>query len=138
MLRNEGAEILVHCGDFTNPEVLVACTALPLYFVLGNCDTNSALELAAQRNDATCLGLGGEVDFAGKRVAVTHGHMTKDLRRLLAAKPDYLLTGHSHIAADWIEGSTRRINPGALFRAANYSVAMLDLGTDDLQFIEIE
>jgi predicted phosphodiesterase len=48
--------------------------------------------------------------------------LPKDVRALLAAEPDYLFSGHSHIATDQREGKTRRINPG--------EGALLGLDTD--------
>jgi predicted phosphodiesterase len=63
--------------------------------------------------------------------------MHTDIRRLLAAQPDYLLSGHSHIASDARTGPTRRINPGALHRAAEFTVALLDLEEDILRFLAV-
>src|SRR5262249_36022059 len=137
LLRAEGAEVLIHCGDLTGPEVVSACAVLPCYFVFGNNDADNVPELqrAMAETGAVCLGWGGEVTLAGKRVAVTHGHMHTDVRRLIAARPDYLLSGHSHVAFDKQHGPTRRINPGALHRANEFSVALLDLETDELRFL---
>jgi putative phosphoesterase len=139
LLRAEGAEALIHCGDITGPDIVFACAVLPCYFVFGNHDADNVrlLESAASQSGAVCLGWGGEVTLAGKRVAVTHGHLHIDVRPLLASRPDYLLTGHSHIAADWREGPTRRINPGPLFRSDDLTVALLDLATDDLAFLRV-
>jgi len=144
LFQNEGAELLVHCGDLANAEVVAACSILPFYFVFGNHDADMVrvLQDAATKYGAHCLGWGGEFTVdegsnAEKRVAVTHGHLTADLRPLLQSEPHYLLTGHSHIADDWREGKTRRINPGALFRAAKYTVALLDTIQDELNFLEI-
>src|SRR5262249_59420821 len=87
--------------------------------VLGNDDADMIphLERAAAELGAVCLGWGGVVELAGRRVGVAHGHIGVDVRRVLAARPDYLLTGHSHIASDSMFGTVRRINPGALHRA---------------------
>lgn len=139
LLRSEGAEILVHCGDLANGEVVAACAVLPFHFVFGNHDADSVPELreAGNQHGATCLEWGGEFEAAQKRVAVVHGHMTMDLRPLLAKEPDYLLSGHSHTARDWREGPTRRINPGALFRASTYSVALLDVEADEVRFLTV-
>ena len=60
-----------------------------------------------------------------------------DLRPLMESQPQYLFSGHSHIRGDWLEGPTRRINPGALHRAEEFTVALLDLNTTDLQFLPI-
>jgi putative phosphoesterase len=139
LLRAAGAEALVHCGDLTGPRVVDACAVLPCYFVFGNNDADNvpALRRAMAEAEAVCLEWGGEITLAGKRIAVTHGHMGRDVGRLLTARPDYLLSGHSHIAADWREGATRRINPGALYRATEFTVALLDLEKDELRFLTV-
>ncbi len=139
LLRAEGSEVLIHCGDMTDTEVVAACGVLPSYFVLGNNDDDNvpALRRAIEDVGGVYLGWGGDVTLAGKRIAVVHGHMHSDVRRLLAARPDYLLSGHSHVAADFRAGPTRRINPGALHRAAEFTVAVLDLETDLLRFLTV-
>jgi putative phosphoesterase len=138
-LQAAGAEALIHCGDLTRPKIVTACAVLPCHFVFGNNDVDDvpSLRAAMAEAEAVCLEWGGTVTLAGKRLAVTHGHITAHVRRLLAEQPEYLCTGHSHIAHDWRDGPTRRINPGALYRAAEYSVAVLDLATDTLEFIPI-
>jgi putative phosphoesterase len=139
LLVAEGAEVLIHCGDLTGPDIVYACAERPLYFVFGNNDDDwPALRRAASDTGATCLEWGGEVILGGKRIAVVHGHLTRDVRRLKEARPDYLLSGHSHIAADHRDGPTRCINPGALHRASTYSVAVLDLETAVLRFLTVE
>jgi putative phosphoesterase len=138
-LADLGAACLVHCGDFTRPDVLDACAVLPAYFVFGNNDFDQAgLRRAAGLSGATCLGASGVVDLAGKRVAVTHGDLTREVRRLAASAPDYLLYGHSHEPADARDGPTRWVNPGALHRAARWTVALLDLDTDALELLTVD
>lgn len=139
LLLAEGAEALVHCGDVTGPDIIRACSDRPLYFVFGNNDDNwPALRHTAAQVGARCLDWGGEITLAGKRIGVVHGHLTRDVRKVRDARPDYLLSGHSHIAEDRREGFIRFINPGALHRAAHYSVALLDLETDSLRFLDVE
>lgn len=139
LLQAEGADALVHCGDLTGETILAACALLPCYFVFGNHDADSVriLENAAARLGAICLGWGGQVTLAGKRVGVVHGHLHIDVRPLLATQPDYLLSGHSHAPGDWREGATRRINPGALHAADKMTVALLDLASDELRFLVV-
>ena len=139
LLRSEGAEAFIHCGDITGPEIVPACAVLPCWFVFGNndCDSLPDLRRAMSEAGAVCLEWGGEVTLGSKRIAVTHGHLSSDVRRLLAAKPDYLLSGHSHYPHDHSDGMTRRINPGALHRAADFTVALLDLATDQLRYLVI-
>src|SRR5262245_9269620 len=138
LLQAAGAAALIHCGDLMSPDIVFACGALPSYFVFGNNDFELVeLRQAMKAIDAVCLEWAGEITLAEKRIAVTHGHLHKDLRRLVATKPDYLLYGHSHIASDRREDGIRWINPGALQRAEEYSVALLDLKTDKLEFITV-
>jgi putative phosphoesterase len=139
LLRAEGAEVLIHCGDLAGAEMVAACAVLPCYFTYGNWDADNVPDLQRAITEAggVCLAWGGEVTLAGKRVAVTHGHMHTDVRRLLAARPDYLLSGHSHITNDRRDGPTRRINPGALHEADVFTVALLDLETDELHFLTV-
>lgn len=139
-LRSEGAEALIHCGDLSIPEIVGVCSILPFYFVFGNHDSDMVpyLQAAAEEFSSTCLGWGGEIELAGKRIAVVHGHLRMDLKPLLEAEPDYLFSGHAHYRQDWREGKTRRINPGALFRAEEFTLALLDLANDELRFLSID
>ena len=139
-LMREGAEVLIHCGDLSQSEIIGICSVKPSYFVFGNHDSDNvpALLLAAKEFGAACLEWGGVVELGGKRVGVTHGHMRIDVKRVLAQGPDYLLFGHSHIANDYRDGTVRRINPGALHLAEKFSVALLDLERDALEFLLVE
>ena len=71
-------------------------------------------------------------------MAMTHGDRPADVRRLRALEPDYLLFGHSHRPADLKRGPTRWINPGALHRARNFTVAILDLERDALRWLRVD
>lgn len=134
-----GVQTLIHAGDFTTPDIVTACASLPMFMVFGNNDADAVPELQAAADEASvnCLGWGAEVEISGKRIAITHGHLHTQSRPLLAAKPDYFICGHSHVSVDRTQGSTRWINPGALYRAKEYSVAILDLEKDKLTFVEI-
>lgn len=137
-LKAEGAEALVHCGDLTGPDVVYECGALPSYYVFGNNDFDEGgLRAAMEAVEGRCLGVGGVLELAGRRVAVTHGDVPRRLRELAAARPDYLLLGHSHAAEDRRDGPTRWINPGALHRARRWTVALLDLEADALRWLEV-
>src|SRR4051812_44919795 len=85
LLLDEGAEVLAHCGDVTGPDVVAACSVLPCYYTFGNHDADGVpiLGRAIDAAKGVCLGWGGEVTLAGKRVALAHGHMHTDVRRLL-------------------------------------------------------
>jgi uncharacterized protein len=139
MLREAGAEALFHCGDLNSPPIVEMCSAVPFYFTFGNHDSDSvpALKQAAIVHGATCLGWGGTVELVGRRIGLTHGHMRSDVQRTLADSPGFLFFGHSHFPSDETVGSTRRINPGALHRADEYTVALLDLDTGRLELLKL-
>jgi len=135
LLIAQGAEALIHCGDYTSPEVILECGGLPGHFVFGNNDFDQAdLRRAMAAVGGVCLEWGGVATFGTKRVAVTHGDSVQETRRLSALGPDYLLFGHSHRRADERRGGTRWVNPGALYRASEWTVAVLDLATDTVTF----
>ncbi len=108
-------------------------------FVFGNHDSDMTviLKKAAQQYGAVCLGWSGLVQLAGKSIGIVHGHLTTDLKPILDSNPDYLFSGHFHEKRDWHVNKTRRIVPGALFRADTLSVATLDLEKDKLTFIDL-
>ena len=139
MLRDAGADALVHCGDLASPPIVQALAVLPAWFVFGNHDADMvpALQQAAAEYGPVCLSWGGVIELGGRRVGVAHGHMTADVRRVLVEQPEFLLSGHSHIPSDAVVGGVRRINPGALQRADQFTVAVLDLSSGRLQVLRV-
>jgi len=140
LLAAKGAEALVHCGDLTSPVVVHLCaeSQLPCYYVLGNNDFDlEGLQRAIVATGGTSLEWGGLITMSGKQIGVTHGHLAQEFRRLLRAQPDYLLFGHTHQRLNRRDGPTRQINPGALHRARTWTVALLDLNSDQLRFLEV-
>ncbi|MBX7105850.1 MAG: metallophosphatase family protein [Gemmataceae bacterium] len=139
LLRREGASAIAHCGDLASPPILAACSVMPCWFCFGNHDSDSVpvLQQAAKELGAICLGWGGVFVLEGKKMGLCHGHMTTDLRSVLAQRPDYLLSGHAHYPSDVVVDSTRRINPGALHRADEYTVAILEISTGELHWLRI-
>ena len=138
LLVDARAELLIHCGDLTGSDVVRACARLPSYFVFGNNDYDETrLRRTMTAVEGVCLERGGEIELGGRRIAVTHGDSVREMRRLAAGSPDYFLYGHSHVAEDHHDGPTRWINPGALHRASVWTVALLDLDTDELSTLTI-
>lgn len=140
ILQEREVAALVHCGDLASEPIVQVCSKLPLYFVFGNHDADIVPELqtAAVEYGATCLDWGGIFELAGKSIAVAHGHMTMDIRPLLACSPNYLLTGHTHEPSTSRQGSMCRICPGALHRADPATFAILNLETDYVDFVSLQ
>ena len=136
LLRAGGAEFYIHCGDVGGEPIIDLLAGLKAALVWGNNDWDRReLERYAARLGVQVLPPLGELELDGKRFAITHGDDQKLVRRVLEQQAhDYLLLGHSHVRADQRIGKTRMINPGALHRAGQKSVALLDTQTDLLQF----
>ena len=140
LLQAEGAEALFHCGDLTDPDIVSLCGVLPCYFVLGNNDLGSADRIQTaidQSENAISLGWGGQVELAGKRIAITHGHLAREYQRLRATDPDFLFSGHTHVPSDRLDGTTRGINPGALHRASQYTVVLGNLIDGQFRLLKV-
>jgi uncharacterized protein len=137
LLKDAGAQFYVHCGDIGSERCIDLLAGLPAAFVFGNTDFDrNTLSRYAGSIDVKCYGSFADLTLDGKRVAVTHGDDYRLKQRLLTAQEhDYMFQGHTHVCADERFGKTRIINPGALHRAAEKTVATLDTATDKLSYI---
>jgi putative phosphoesterase len=138
-LTANGAEFLIHCGDVGSETILDYLAGTPSAFVWGNNDFDRrGLQRYAEDLGIQCLGNVGELELGGKRLVVLHGDDERTKQRLLAEQQfDYLLQGHTHVPADSRVGKTRCINPGALHRAREKTVAILDTEKDGLMFLKL-
>lgn len=139
LLRAAGAAYYLHCGDVGTEEVLDQLAGEKAGFVFGNTDWDrNALRRYAEQIGVPCLNDYGSLELAGKKIAITHGDDANRLRAVLGAQEhDYLLVGHTHVAGEKRFDRVRVINPGALHRASVKTVALLDLATDALRWIEL-
>jgi putative phosphoesterase len=139
VLRARGAEFFIHCGDVGGQRVLDHLAGLPAAFVWGNNDWDRAsLARYAEAIGVACHGSFADLELAGKHIAVAHGDDGRVVRRVLAEqRHDYLFVGHTHVRADERHDRVRVINPGALYRAREKTVAVLDTETDALEFVPV-
>ena len=151
LLLAAGADRLIHLGDVGTAQVLDALAVVyppahpeagqrvPAHVVFGNTDYDEPGPLARYAQD---LGLAvdhpaGHLTQSGRSITFTHGHLSTIMDQAVHDGRDYLLHGHTHLAADRVIRSTRVINPGALTRARPLSVAVLDPGTGSLQTLVV-
>jgi putative phosphoesterase len=139
LLREAGAELILHCGDIDTPETAACFAGVPTHFVFGNCDRwRDELREAIRGAGASLQEPFGHLELAGKHLAWLHGddfRLKHDLEQSGAF--DYLFYGHTHVASEDRVGTTWVINPGALFRAAVRTCLLLDLTTGDRRTIEV-
>lgn len=129
-------EAIIHCGDVGGQEVFAQFTGRRFWFVWGNTDVLTsgihAFLMTAGMQTPHAVPL--RIELAGKRFAVFHGHEPEFLRAHLKLDVDYILHGHTHVQRDEMLGKCRVINPGALHRAREKTVATLDIPRNILEF----
>lgn len=139
ILRKNGAQFLIHCGDVGSIHVLDYLVGIPSAFVWGNSDYDRyTLEKYAQQLSIRCCGPFGELELDGKRIALLHGDDYRLRDRIIAQQNhDYLFMGHTHSAGEHRVGRTLVVNPGALHRATVKSVATVDTAGDTVMFLPL-
>lgn len=138
LLRDNGAELLIHLGDVETSDVIGALSVMPARLVFGNCDYDlKTLATAAKRAGVVVDHPIGRLEFDGRTVAYTHGDVERLMKQAIEDGVEYLLHGHWHVTRDDRFAGTRIINPGALHRAARYTAAVLDPGNDRLRFLNV-
>lgn len=140
LLLSRGARQLLHCGDVGSVQVLDHLAGLPAAFVWGNCDyERMALQRYAEKIGVACYGAFGDLTIDGKRVALLHGDDYKLKRKLLDEQQhDYLLQGHTHVREEQRIGRVLLVNPGALYRAKEKTVALLETEEGRVEFLKVE
>jgi putative phosphoesterase len=133
-ITRAGVDLIVHCGDFTGPEVPALFEALgPFDAVAGN---NDGPELVAR------FGRRKVVDAGGARLGLVHGDLgagsTTPLRAAAAFgadEVDAVLFGHSHIPlVERLADGRWLVNPGSPTdrrRQPRYSWALVEITPDD-------
>ena len=140
IFKQKNVELVVHCGDIISPPMLEHFRGLNVKFIYGNNDG----EKAGLNSKAKELGFEEfsdekEFEYKNRKFFAYHGTRKDKLELAIASnKYDYVLTGHTHIRRDQKFGRTRVINPGALFRISPYTIALLDVENDKLEFIGVK
>ncbi|NLX15010.1 MAG: YfcE family phosphodiesterase [Phycisphaerales bacterium] len=139
LLEAGGADGIIHCGDTGGISTLELLAGRRGWFVWGNTDfPEPTWRTAVQALDLPWPDGSLKLTLDGKHIAVFHGHEPAFSEMLEKADCDYLLHGHTHRAFDYYNDKMRIINPGALHRVSVKTVALLDLRTDTVEFIEID
>jgi len=139
IFREKNPDFVVHCGDIISPPMLEHFQGLKMKFVFGNND-GERIGLNSRAKEFGWEGVTDEKEFEykGKKFYAYHGTSKEKLDAAIKSnKYGYVLTGHTHIKRDEKIGITRVINPGALFRIYPYTIALLDVEKDKLEFVRI-
>ena len=138
LLLDEGAELLLHCGDICRPRTIRLFDEVPTHFVIGNNDEPEELTSTIAAVGASFHDEFGHLTLAGKEIAWVHSHRWSEFDRLeRSGKFDFLFYGHTHVAESHQRGRTLVANPGALHRARLKSCLLVDLASGELRRIEV-
>ncbi len=158
LLLDRGAERIIHLGDVGSAAILDLLCGVDATVVFGNCDDARLLVPYAQHLGIHVVHPGAIIELkpnashpaangsatqsegnsaASLRIGVTHGHLEREVMRLMSAKVDVLLHGHTHEVRDEMIAGTRVMNPGALHRAARHTVLLFDPATSHAEWIEV-
>lgn len=133
-----GVELILHCGDIADDDTARLFPAHTI-FVYGNCDYLRAdIARAVADIGAAIQEPWAHVEVGGKQIAFVHGDDRQLLHDLEASNAfDFLFYGHTHQAEEHRTGKTRVVNPGALFRAAVRTFAVLDVGSGEIETVVV-
>jgi|ERR1019366_4172046 putative phosphoesterase len=139
IMADRAAEVILHCGDIQDGDTVRLFPA-HTHFVFGNCDYDrSGIERAVADVGATLHGAWGQLEAAGRSLALVHGDDQQLLHDLEYADTfDFLFHGHTHIAKEHRTGKTRVINPGALQRVTVRTFVLLDLPSGVVESVTVE
>ena len=116
VIKQEGAEMIIHCGDFVAPFMLkeLDSSGIPVHGVFGNNDGDQYLLTKLSLMDFSNIilhGLVGSVEVNESKIGFTHHEIIGDG---LAASNEYKIVciGHSHEFMQKQIGQTLVLNPG--------------------------
>lgn len=138
-VREEGAEAVLHCGDFCAPFILHELDALgvPVHGVFGNVDGDRHLMTRIALTELDHVELHGEVaeiELGGWRIGANHYPV---LAEGLAASGrfDLVAYGHTHVAERRKVGDCWLVNPGEIMGrkgSVGFALADTEKGTVEL------
>ncbi len=140
IFKKNSVDMVVHAGDITSSKMLRLFKDFRCRFVLGNGDIDDeALNEAAKKLGFGNIEASSTFEAGGKKIIVFHGNDVPLFRAAMASgEYDYVIKGHTHMFENYVAGSTRVINPGALYGTDVFTVAILDTDTGKVERIPIE
>jgi len=139
MLSSLEVDRVLHCGDIGSGTIVKLFSDWPTDFVFGNCDYERdqlAADIAAAKQ--TCHGKFGDLEIAGKRVALLHSDDRRKFRDVTTTgKWDLVCYGHTHVAKIEHINGTLVLNPGAIYRANPHSIAIVELPQLEAEIVNL-
>jgi len=139
MLETFSVEQVLHCGDIGSTGVVEIFSKWPAHYVYGNTDdSREALQEEIEASGGKYYGQIADIELDNRRIGMTHGDDQALLMRMIrSAEYDLVCSGHTHQVNVRQVGQTLALNPGALFRAAKHTIAIVDLATMHHEIVEV-
>lgn len=137
LLASRNVDQILHCGDIGAVEI-PRLFERPTHFIFGNVDQDEAdLQEVIEEAGHSCHGRFGDLELAGVRIAMLHGDNARKWEEATTGNTWNLVCfGHTHRAENRLIGSTRVVNPGAVYRARPHSVAVVELPGLEVEFLD--
>lgn len=139
VLVDAGVERVIHCGDIGSRQIVELFDRWETHFVFGNVDQDEfVLRSTMEPAGHVCHGRFGDVTWANRRIAILHGDDYQRLREATHSGDfDLICSGHTHERSLEVEGRTKLLNPGAIYRTSDPSVAIVDLVTLEIVHLSV-
>ena len=132
-----GVDLIIHCGD-VGQNVVPLFNGLTAHFVRGNMDDPQMFGNLIDDPGHTFHDQIGSLEMEGCRVAFLHGDDVKLLRHTVhSGHFDLVCHGHTHTFTMAKEGNTLVLNPGAVSRSSQPSLAVVELPSLEVRQIPL-
>jgi len=139
IFKEYGITHILHAGDLTSSAMLDLFIGFKCNFVLGNGD----IDVDLINNKSEKLGFGPikkylKIQIGKKKIMLFHGDDVPLYRNCIKCHEyDYIIKGHTHMFEDYLKEDCRIINPGAIYRGLECTIAILNTETDTIEKIEV-
>ena len=139
MLESLEVSRVLHCGDIGSSSIPPLLSAWPVDYVLGNVDYESdELTAAIKKSNGTFHGRFADLTIDGVRIAVLHSDDGRRFRETIALEQWRVVCyGHTHQADLREEKGVSVLNPGALYRTSQPSLAIIDLPEVEIHHVNV-
>ena len=132
-----GVDLIIHCGD-VGQNVVPLFNGLKAHFVRGNMDDPETFGKLIDDPGHTFHDEIGSLEVEGRRIAFLHGNDVKLLHHTVhCGHFDLVCHGHTHAFAMANQGSTLVLNPGAVSRSSQPSLAVVELPSLEVRQIPL-
>lgn len=139
IFKEKKIQTILHAGDLENPAILEIFHEFEIYLTHGNVDPDIAEinQKLFYMKKSECR-VHYDIQLHQKNILLTHGDNIPYFRAAVeSGNYHYIIKGHTHFPEDYRRNNIRILNPGALARASQFTIGILDLRKDQWNIIEL-